>query len=451
MRHVDLLIYNALIVNEGRQSVGWVTVDGGLIEAVGEGEAPRDIDAADVHDAGGAMLMPGIIDEHVHFRDPGLTHKGDMMTESRAAAAGGVTSFIDMPNTRPATVTIAALDEKNKRAAEVSTANYAFYLGVTNDNTDELLKADYTRVAGVKLFLGSSTGNMLVDNEATLRRVFTEVPALIAVHAESESRIRANRERIVARMGEELPVSCHPAIRDAEACREATAAAIALARETGARLHVMHVSTAAETELLTPGDAAGKRVTAETCPQYLLFDDSRYADLGARIKCNPAIKSADDRRALYAAIRDGRIDVIATDHAPHLPAEKEGTALTAVSGMPMIQFSLPLMLTLAPEIGITEADVVRLMCHAPATIYRIEGRGFIRPGYHADLTLVERTTMTVADSDAISRCGWTPLAGTTLDYRVVSTWLNGRRVYDGTAVHADIRGEALVFARPPRE
>lgn len=445
MRRVDLLLHNALIVNEGRQSVGWVAIADGLISDFGDGEAPADLDAKERHDCCGAMLMPGVIDEHVHFRDPGMTHKGDMATESRAAAAGGVTSYIDMPNTRPATVTVAALEDKIRRAAEVSTANYAFYLGATNDNIDELLRADYTRVAGVKLFLGSSTGNMLVDSEPTLRRIFSEVPALIAVHAESESRIRANRERIVAERGEDLPISAHAEIRDVEACREATAAAIALARETGARLHVMHVSTAAETELFTPGDTASKRITAETCPQYLLFDDTRYDELGSRIKCNPAIKSAADRKALYRALREGRIDVIATDHAPHLPDEKRGTALTAVSGMPMIQFSLPLMLTLAPEIGIDATDVVRLMCHAPATIYNIERRGFIRRGYHADLTLVERASVTVSDGDALSRCGWTPLDGMTLGYRVASTWLNGRRVFDGAEVDDSVKGEALRF------
>ncbi|MEZ3590493.1 MAG: dihydroorotase [Muribaculaceae bacterium] len=441
------LIHNALIVNEGRSFEGYVVIDGEFIAEVGEGSVPPGLsDTCDkAEDAGGAMLLPGAIDEHVHFRDPGLTYKADIATESLAAVAGGVTSFIDMPNTKPLTVTLDALDAKYRRAAECSVANYAFFIGATNNNVDTLLKCDYTRVPGVKLFLGSSTGNMLVNDEAALRRLFAEVKAVIAVHAESEAVIRANRERIVAERGEELPVGVHSEIRDARACYESTEMAVALAREYDARLHVLHISTADELRFFTPGPVAGKRITAETCPHYLLFSTDDYATLGGRIKCNPAIKGAADRDALRRAVADGRIDVVATDHAPHLLAEKEGTALTATSGMPMVQFSLPMMLTLASEGMFTSETVVERMCHAPATLFGIDRRGFIHPGYYADLAVVAPCDpYTVADADVVSRCGWTPLAGLTLRHRVRSTYVNGTRAWH------DGRPDCTPNARPLR-
>lgn len=448
MARVDLLIHNAAIVNEDKlTSRGWLAVEGDTIHSLGEGMPPEELEAGERVDAAGALLMPGAIDEHVHFRDPGLTQKADMLTESRAAVAGGVTSFIDMPNTRPATVTLTALEEKMRRAAEVSVANYGFFLGATNNNIEELLRADYTRVAGVKIFLGSSTGNMLVDDSSTINRIFREVPALIAVHAESEAIIRANRQRVTAEAGNDPDVSYHPVIRDAAACLEATRLAVETARRTGARLHVMHVSTADELQFFTPGgDVARKRVTAETCPQYLMFDSGDYATLGTRIKCNPAIKGHIDRDALRLAVANGRIDTIATDHAPHLLAEKQGGALTAVSGMPMVQFSLPLMLTLASRGLMDITRVVRLMCHNPAELFGIERRGFLRPGCFADLTLVERRRHTVEDADVISRCGWTPLKGMTLDFAVASTWVNGRRVWNGAETASDAAGRPLRFA-----
>lgn len=437
------LIHNAVIINEEKRFEGYLVVDGEFIAEVGEGSVPDGVaDGCEmVEDAGGAMLIPGVIDEHVHFRDPGLTYKADIATESLAAVAGGVTSFIDMPNTKPLTVTLDALEAKYRRAAECSVANYAFFIGATNDNIDTLLECDYTRVPGVKLFLGSSTGNMLVNDEAALRRLFSEIKAVIAVHAESEAVIRANRERIVAERGEELPVSVHSEIRDGRACYESTATAVALAREYGSRLHVMHISTADELRFFAPGPVSSKRITAETCPHYLLFSDGDYASLGGRIKCNPAIKTAADRDALREAVADGRIDVVATDHAPHLLAEKQGTALTATSGMPMVQFSLPVMLTLAAGGMSTAETVVERMCHAPATLFGIDRRGFIRPGYYADLAVVAPCEpYAVSDSDVVSRCGWTPLAGLSLGYRVRSTYVNGTRVWhDG---HAD--GHAAV-------
>lgn len=425
------LFINAEIVNEGHVSSGWVLTDGDRIAAVGEGSCSREAD--EVIDCHGAWLLPGVIDTHVHFRDPGLTEKADMATESAAAVAGGVTSFTDMPNTRPATVTMEAVEGKRKRAAEVSKANYGFFIGATNSNLDELLAADYSKVAGIKLFLGSSTGNMLVDSDSTLDRLFAAAPAIIAVHAEDERIIRESRRRLEAQYPAGIPVELHPDMRPREACIAATAHAIALAERHGARVHICHVSTADEIRMIREARMRGVRVTAETCPQYLIFDRNDFYALGSRIKCNPAIKEPADRIALVRALAPGGgIDTIATDHAPHLLSQKEGNALTAASGMPMVQFSLPVMLDLIDEdpeadgLGIT--DVVRLMCHAPAEIFGIRGRGYIRPGYAADLVIVERVPLpapAVTDSDVVSKCGWTPLEGRTLSYRVKRTMVNG--------------------------
>lgn len=425
------LFTDALIVNEGTTRRGWVLTDGPVITATGEGRFTGDAD--ETIDCGGAYLIPGVIDTHVHFRDPGLTEKADMATESAAAVAGGITSFVDMPNTRPATVTMADVTAKEARAAEVSEANYGFFIGATNDNLDELLNADYSRVAGVKLFLGSSTGNMLVDNEALLDDLFDKSPAVIAVHAEDENIIRAAREYLSARHPEGIPVELHPDMRPREACIAATRHALELAGRHSARVHICHISTAEELALIKEAKARGVNVTAETCPQYLLFDRNDFITLGSRVKCNPAIKNASDRIALIRELRPGgAIDTIATDHAPHLASQKEGDALTAASGMPMIQYSLPAMLDLidndpdAEGIGIER--VVELMCHAPARIFGIEKRGFIRPGYAADLVMVEKLPLPghkVTDSEVVSRCGWTPLDGRTLGYAVRRTVVNG--------------------------
>lgn len=442
------LLYNAEIVNEGQRYRGYVMTEGEFIVRTGaeadlpaEGPGSLEEMMKKAHrniDCCGAMLMPGVIDTHVHFRDPGLTEKGDIDTESHAAVAGGVTSYIDMPNTRPATVTRQAVDDKISRAREVSIANYGFFIGATNDNLSELLAADYSRIAGIKLFLGSSTGNMLVDDSDTLGRLFREAPAIIAVHAEDEAIIRAARERLAAECGGSIPVSRHPDVRPREACAEATRRAIGLARATGARLHICHISTADELALIREAKADGIRVTAETCPQYLLFDRNDFDRLGARIKCNPAVKEASDRIALLRELLPGGcIDTIATDHAPHLLAQKEGDALTAASGMPMVQFSLRAMLelldteseldTLGPE------RIVELMAHNPARIFGIDRRGFIRPGYYADLVLVEKLpagqAAKVSDSDVAGRCGWTPLAGMSLGHSIRLTMVNGRPAF----------------------
>lgn len=445
------LIHNARIVNEGRKYMGYVLIDGEMIVETGEGDAPEALMArADtVIDAREKLLIPGCIDEHVHFRDPGLTEKADMSTESRAAVAGGVTSFIDMPNTIPATVTLEALEGKMERAAEVSMANYAFFTGATNSNIDELLRADYSKVAGVKLFMGSSTGNMLVDSTSTVERIFAEVPALIAVHAEDEKLIGERRRAVTERYGEELEMEFHPVIRNHEVCRRATERAVGLARKYGARLHVLHLSTADELQYFSAGPVADKKITCETCPQYLVFTDEQYAMFGARIKCNPAIKRPADRDALRQALADGVIDTLATDHAPHLLAQKKGTALTAVSGMPLIQFALPVMMELVSEGVFTVEKVVEAYCHNPATLFGIDRRGFIRPGYYADLVLIDDDCepYTITDQWAISRCGWTPFSGLSINNRVDITWVNGQQAYRHGVLFSNMRGKALKFIR----
>lgn len=445
-----ILIHNAIIVNENRRFRGFVVIDGDKISAVSQGDASSDLIASCdmVEDASGAYLLPGAIDDQVHFRDPGLTHKADMATESRAAVAGGVTSFMDMPNTKPQTVTLDALKSKQNRAAEVSVANYAFFIGATNDNIDVLLKCDYSEVPGVKLFLGSSTGNMLVDQESTLDRIFTEVPALIAIHSEDEAIIRRNREAAVEKYGDDVPVDAHPEIRSNEACYVSTARAVARAERCGSRLHVLHVSTAEELALFTKAPIENKKITAEVCVHHLWWTDKDYPRLGTRIKWNPAIKSEADRDALCRGLRDGLIDIVATDHAPHLLAEKQGTALTAASGGPFVQYSLPAMMELADQGVFTLEMVVEKMAHAPARLFRIENRGFIRPGYYADLTIVRpHDEYVVSDADVVSRCGWTPLDGTTLHNRVISTYVNGHRAYHNGEICNQPNGMPLKFEK----
>ena len=443
------LIHNACIVNEGTSFLGYVAIRGEFIDKVAAGEPDAELigAASMVIDAAGRLLLPGVIDTHVHFRDPGLTHKADMATESRAAVAGGVTSFIDMPNTRPATTTMAEVEAKLARATEVSVANYGFFIGATADNLDELRTADYSRCAGVKLFMGSSTGNMLVDNSEAIDRLFAEVPALVAVHAEDETLLRQRREAIVERYGEQLSLDFHPVIRNHDVCFEASRRIVEIARRHNHRLHLLHISTAQELSLLQPGEPSTKLITAETCPQYLAFSDEQYPMLGTRIKCNPAIKRPADRDALRQAVTDGLIDTIATDHAPHLPEEKQGTALTAASGMPMIQFSLTLMLQMADE-GIFDIyTIVREMCHNPATIYGIDRRGFIREGYYADLVLVNNDCepYTITDQWVISRCGWTPLAGLTVGNKVDMTFVNGHPAYRHGVTFSTSAARALCF------
>jgi dihydroorotase len=392
-------------------------------------------------------LLPGVIDDQVHFREPGLTHKADILSESTAAAAGGVTSFMEMPNTMPLTITAQALEDKYQIGAEKSVVNYSFYMGATNDNLQELLKVDPSEVCGVKVFMGSSTGNMLVDNTETLSRIFAEVPMLITTHCEDEATIQQNKALYKAKYGDDLPIKFHPLIRDAEACYRSSSFAVELATKYNARLHVLHLSTAREMSLfsnLLP--LKEKKITAEVCVHHLWFSDADYEKYGNRIKWNPAIKSAADRDALIQALNDDIIDVVATDHAPHLLREKEGNCLKAASGGPLVQFSLQAMLQLANQGKFSKEFVVRKMCHAPADLYRIRERGFIRPGSFADLVLVNPAQPhLVKQSDVLSKCGWSPFEGVQFDHTVECTWVNGYCVYKDALVDTQHRGKRLFF------
>ena len=449
-------IHNTILVNEGRSTRGSLLIEDGRIASIREDHAPETVPEADrTVDARGALLLPGVIDDHVHFRQPGLTHKADIASESRAAAAGGVTSYMDMPNVVPQTTTIERLEEKFALAAAESRVNYSFFFGATNTNTEALPHLNPKRVCGVKLFMGSSTGDMLVDSDNALRRIFESSPLPIMTHCEDSAVISANMAACRERWGDDPDVSHHPEIRSAEACYRSTAQAVRLARETGARLHVAHVTTARELELFPSGPlcdpATGqpaKRITAEACIPHLYFTDADYARLGTRIKCNPAIKTAADRDALRHALTDGRIDVVATDHAPHLLQEKQGGCVKAMSGMPMVQFSLPALLSLTDEGVLPVERVVELMCHAPARLFGIERRGFLREGYQADLVLVRPSEPWTPDAGTVlSKCGWTPMEGTPLRWRVEQTWCNGVSVYENGQVNDDCRGQELTFCR----
>lgn len=443
-----MLIKNATIVNEGQSFKGSVLVIGDTIQSIfREGDVLPD--SEDTVDAEGLFLLPGVIDDHVHMRDPGLTHKADMESETSAAVAGGVTSVMDMPNVNPQTTTIPLWEERMAYAKEHCHANYAFYLGATNTNLDEIRHIDPRRIPALKLFMGSSTGGMLVEKESILRSIFEECPTLIMTHCEDTTRINERMQEAKRLHGEDPGIEWHPWIRDDEACYQSTALAVRLAQETGARLHVAHITTAKELSLFaqpSSSDTQESTITAEACPQHLFFTDRDYLTKGALIKCNPSIKSEHDREALREAVRSGLIRVVGTDHAPHLLAEKQGGAAKAVSGMPLVQFSLPLMLTLSQEGLCSMERIVELMCHNPALLFHIDDRGFIRPGYKADLVLLRPETWQVQTSDVLSKCGWTPLEGTTLKWKVEQTWVNGVCAYDHVqGVHTGVRGQALTF------
>ncbi len=443
---IKTLIYNVNVVTPCGVSRGFVAIGGdGLILNVGDGDPQTEMldSAAAVVDGREALLMAGAIDCHVHFREPGLTHKASIASESRAAVAGGVTSFFDMPNTVPQTVTISAVEQKVEIASLTSLANYAFFIGATNDNLDQLLAADYTRIPGIKLFMGSSTGNMLVDSENSLTRLFEAAPALMSVHAEDEMTIKAARAKIEAQYGVDAPVGLHTQLRPAEACYKATAHAVDLARHYGSRLHVAHLTTAAELSLLDAGLPLGeKMITAEVSPHHLLWTDNDYERKGARIKMNPSVKSAVDRAALRDAVVSGLIDVVATDHAPHLLSEKQGSLFKAMSGAPMVQFSLLAMLDMFDP-----STVTRVMSANPALLFGIAGRGVIAEGNYADLVLVEKlpSPHVIADADVLSLCGWTPLDGESIGHKVVKTWVNGNLVYDHGVINEDNKGSQIIF------
>ena len=441
-------IHNARIVNEGQTFEGAIVIENEVIaEVLKAGETPASPCDKTI-DAGGLYLIPGVIDDHVHFRDPGLTHKADMYTESMAAAAGGVTSYMDMPNTNPLTTTLEALEDKFQDAATKSIVNYSFYFGATNDNADLMPKLDKQKVCGVKLFMGSSTGNMLVDQMDTLKNIFANAGMLIATHCEDQQIISANTAAYKEKYGEDPDVKYHPEIRNEEACYRSSALAVQMAKETGARLHIMHISTAKELELLENKPIEEKNITAEACVSHLFFCDEDYEKFGARIKCNPAIKTKKDRDALRQALTNNLIDVIGTDHAPHLLSEKQGGALKAVSGMPTLQFSLLSVMELVHQELLSIEQLVQKMCHAPASLYQMEKRGYIRPGYKADLVLLNPAhEWTVTNDCILSKCGWSPMEGQTFHSKVERTFVNGHQVYADNQVDTNHRGQALTFCR----
>ena len=451
---MNYIIKNATLVNEGKTTLASVVIsDAHIKKILVEYNDFSNWNNYEIIDGQGKYLLPGIIDEHVHFREPGLTQKADIYTESRAAVAGGVTSFMDMPNTNPQTTTNELLQQKFDLAAQKSAANYSFYLGATNENIDEIKKVDPKKVCGIKLFMGSSTGNMLVNEDAALVRLFNESPCLIAAHCEDEQTIHENTvcAKDLASKGEVVAdAGLHPFIRTTEACYKSTAKAVDMATKFGARLHVMHISTKSELTLFRNDiPLKDKKITAETCPHYLTFCDKDYDEKGFAIKCNPAIKMASDREILRKAIVDGHIDTIGTDHAPHLWQEKfTDDYFTAKSGFPSIQNSLDVMLNLYHQGVISLPQIVKLMCHNPAELYQIKGRGFIREGYYADLVLVDLNhEKVIKNDDMLYKCGWTPYGGMKAKSQVTHTFVNGNLVYHDGIVESNIFGKPLEFDR----
>lgn len=445
-----ILIKDAFLVNEGESRKASVLIEEERITQIWEGDLPEGVEKTitNVIDAAGKYLIPGVIDDQVHFREPGLTHKADIATESRAAAAGGVTSFMDMPNTNPQTVTAETLDWKHERAAETSAVNYGFFIGANNTNIEELKKINPDKVCAVKVFMGSSTGNMLVDDKKTLERIFSELPYLIATHCEKEEIIKANIVKYKALYGDNLPIQYHSLIRSEEACYASSSEAVELATRMGGRLHLFHLSTKKELTLLEDKPLSQKKITGEVCVHHLWFNDSDYATYGNRIKWNPAIKTESDRSALMQAVCSNRLDVIATDHAPHLLSEKEGNCLTAASGGPLVQYSLLTMLEKVLQWEISLPQVVEKMCHAPASLFGLKDRGYIREGYYADLVLVDPSAVTMVTQESIlSKCGWSPFEGFVFNHRIDTTFVNGNIVYERGAINENVRGKALQFNR----
>ena len=444
------VIRNAQLVNEGQITESDILLKNGRIEKIASSiEAPA---GAEVVDAKGRHLLPGMIDDQVHFREPGLTHKGDFHSESRAAIAGGVTSYMEMPNSKPPTTNVEQLEWKYARAAETSAANYGFYFGATNDNIENIRALDPSLACGLKVFMGASTGNMLVDNESTLTAIFRDSPVLIATHCESTPMIMANIKKAAAKYGKNIPVTEHANIRSAEACYASSELAVALANKHQAQLHVLHISTARELDLFEPGPIAGKSITAEACVHFLHFDDSQYGQYGNLIKCNPAIKSAADQAALIEAIADGRLDIIATDHAPHTSSEKASEDyLSAPSGLPLVQDDLVAALELVHENKLDLHTVVRGITHNPARRFSVVERGFIREGYHADLVLVDMDgTTEVSREKVLSRCGWSPFEGRRFHSSIDAVWVNGALAFDGERVIEHGAAQRLQFNHPKR-
>ncbi len=446
-----LFIKNATIVNEGEEFLGSVVVKDGKIAEVFKGEGSFSDENAEVVDASGLHLLPGMIDDQVHFREPGLTHKANIYTESRAAVAGGITSFMEMPNTNPQTTVHSELENKFDIASKDALANYSFFFGATNENIDEVLAVDEKNVCGIKIFMGSSTGNMLVDNEQTLRNIFGKCKLLIATHCEDEATVRGNEAKYKAQFGEDLPIKYHPIIRNEEACYKSSSMAVELAKELDARLHILHISTAKETELFRNDiPLKDKRITAEACVHHLWFTDADYETKGTHIKWNPAVKSAADRDGVLQAVLDDRIDIIATDHAPHTIEEKNNKYFSAPSGGPLVQHAMVSVLELVRQGKMSLTKAVEKMCHAPAELFQIPNRGYIKKGFQADLVLVNlNNPWTVSKSNILYKCGWSPFEGQEFAAQIKSTYINGVKVYeDGQIIEPSSNpSQRLVFAR----
>ena len=441
------LIKNARIVNENNIFLSDVLIENEIIREIStEIKVPENVE---IIDAEGKFLIPGFIDDQVHFREPGLTHKANIATESRAAVAGGITTFIEMPNTVPQATTQDLLEDKFKIAANDSYANYSFMFGGTNDNLDELLKTDPKKVAGIKLFLGSSTGNMLVDNEAVLEKIFSSTKMIISVHCEDEATIRKNTQEFVDKYGDDIPVKYHPIIRSEKACYLSSSKAIELAKKTGARLHIFHVSTAKETELFRNDiPLEEKQITAEVCIHHLWFSDKDYAEKGTHIKWNPAVKTEKDRLGLWEALLDDRIDVLATDHAPHTLEEKNNVYTKAPSGGPLVQHAVTAILEKVKEGVISIEKAVEKMSHNPAKLFQIEKRGFIKEGYFADLVLIDTNkTQIVSKDNILYKCGWSPFEGTTFSSSITHTFVNGNLIYNEGVFNEKIKGKRITFNR----
>ncbi len=441
-----LLITNARLVNEGETRDADVLIEGERISKIASSINPHgDIE---IIDAGGRLLMPGMIDDQVHFREPGLTSKGDLATESAAAVAGGITSFMDMPNVDPQTTTRQALADKYAMAQRRCTANYGFYLGATNRNIEEIKALEIGEACGIKAFMGASTGDMLVDDPVALERIFQHAPVIVVTHCEHSPTIWDNEAKARAEYGDSVPMSQHPAIRSAAACLESSSTAVELARRFDALLHVLHLTTAVEMALFSKAHRAEKRITAEVCVHHLWFDESRYEDLGTRIKCNPAIKSASDRAALVKALNEGRIDVIATDHAPHTASEKQQTYFKAPAGLPLVQHALQVLFDLAARGEISRELIVDRACHAPADLFGVRERGYVREGWYADLVIVDpEKPFRVEKSGLLCKCRWSPFEGHEFTSTIDTTIVNGEVVYREGKLTKNIAGQRLGFDR----
>jgi dihydroorotase len=448
----DFLIRNATVVNEGRRYQADVLVKNDIIFSIREfveGSPVPEAKNFEVIDASGLLLLPGIIDDQVHFREPGLTHKAEISTESRAGIAGGITTFMEMPNTIPNTLTQDLLEEKYKRAAEVSMANFSFYMGASNNNLSEIVRTDPSKVCGIKVFMGSSTGNMLVDDQLVLRDIFREAPCLVAVHCEYEPMVQEKTLNYRRQYGDDAPAHIHPLVRDAEACYRSSSAAVDLAARNNTRLHVLHLSTAREMSLFSNKiPLEEKRITAEVCLHHLWFSDEDYQRKGNLIKWNPSVKSASDRAAIWEALLDDRLDVLATDHAPHTLDEKLRPYFLSPSGGPMVQHLLPAMLSMVHRGRLSPEQLVQKMCHNPAICFNIHRRGFVREGYFADLVLVDPAKVwTVSRESVLYKCGWSPLEGEMMHGAVTHTFVNGKLAYNKGTFDETVRGERITFDR----